>query len=71
MPITEDIWVTPAVKGDVAGPVIKTAIAVNALVTALEKMQKGDDISQELNDLREKSNELNKIFDQLTGWKPE
>jgi hypothetical protein len=69
--VRKDVWETPAVKGDVAGPTIKTSIAIDLIISALLKLQKGDDITQDIEDLREQSRELDEMFDELTGWKSE
>jgi hypothetical protein len=68
VPVKKEAWDRPAVKGDIAGPVIKTSIAVDIIIAALEKLQRGEDISEQLTELRIKSADLDKMFDDLTGW---
>jgi hypothetical protein len=69
MPFRDDLWTKPVVNGVLAGVIIKTSHALSAVAMALEKIQRGDkNVAAEIELVRQKSDELTVIFDELTGW---
>lgn len=71
MAIDNAIYDAAAVKGDVAGPVIQTIVALRAVVSALEGQANGEDIQVHLKLIKECITSLDQRFDSLTGWTPD
>lgn len=72
MVITSNVYNHPAVQGQVAGLAIEVVITMRAVQTILEEIAPVDNpiVKKALGDLQVQIEELNKRFDDLTGWKP-
>lgn len=62
---------TPAIRGDVTAVVIRASIALDAIRIALVGLQNKEDITPHIEILSEQIIELDEVFDDLTGWKPD
>lgn len=71
MPFNDELYYSPATKGDVAGVAIQTAVALGETVLALQALKSGTDPDVHINKLIETTRELDKIFDALSGWRPQ
>jgi hypothetical protein len=61
----------PATKGELAGAVIETVIALRAVMEALEALQHGRSPAEYIPIVDRQLDTLNKVFDRLTGWTPD
>jgi hypothetical protein len=70
MPIDEQIYSLPAVKGNVGSVALKTSVALDQIRAALTKLQENRDadITEELDEIQRISNELDQLFDRFAGW---
>lgn len=71
MPINTEIFFKAATRGDVAGVALKAAVAIAMINNALFKLSNNLDIKDNMKEIGEKADELNKLFDELAGWSPE
>jgi hypothetical protein len=68
MGINSELWNSPAVRGDFTGSLIRTSMALDSIALALEGVQKGDDITTHVEEIRKLSAEIYKAWNELTGW---
>lgn len=70
MPFKNEIYHAPAERGNIAGPILTTTIALSIVREALRKIAaKADvDISSELAQLNDEMKKLDQSFDELSGW---
>lgn len=73
MPIDQDIFRSPASKGNVAGLALETFIALRHLSYAIEKVSAKlqIDVSAELERVQAQIEALDRRFETLSGWTEE
>lgn len=69
MPIDEQLYSKPAMKGDISGTTITTCVALYAIADALDAIAKGEKpTAGQISKIRTQADRLNQIFDGLTGY---
>jgi uncharacterized protein YjaG (DUF416 family) len=71
VPFDTNKYYSVATKGEVASVAIKVSGIALHLSIALQKIQSGQDISDHVERLEKLYTELDKMFDDLTGWTKE
>jgi hypothetical protein len=72
MPFEDDKFYAKATHADVAAVAIRTSIALSSVARALEALRDGriDNLNEHIKSLREDSDRLDEMFNQLTGYAP-
>lgn len=68
LPFDDSKYYASATKGDVAGVALKVSMVAMHTAAALAKARLGEDISEHVTKLKALSDELDAMFDQLTGY---
>ena len=58
-----------ATKGEVAGVAIQASVGFMYLAKALRNIRDGADLEEEIRKIDEVSDQLDELFNALTGWK--
>ena len=67
MRFDENVWQKPAIQGDVAGIALFASLAIRNLNLAIMKIQSGEDPEEEIKAAGEMAEELQKVFNDMTG----
>lgn len=70
MPVNPDRYNQPAKNGDLSGIAINTQVALWAISLALQGLKNGEDIAENIEQIRTCARELDEIFNRVTGWTP-
>jgi hypothetical protein len=68
MAMDPKVGALPATQEQVASVAINAAVGLNAIAQALAAIANGTDITTSINLIREHSDVLEEIFDDLSGW---
>lgn len=68
MPFDHEKWGRLASQGDVAGIAITTVVALYGVRQALQNIQSGKDIADQIKQIESSIDSLDKIFVELTGY---
>ena len=68
MGINSETYSEPAKRGDVTGIAIRAALIAMNTAQAFERLKRGEDISENIENLRTDAKLLEEIFDRLSGW---
>jgi hypothetical protein len=71
MPFDDAKWDAVTKHGELGGVALTTSIALDAIVEALEALERGESPSEAIKKIKEQATRLDKTFDDLTGWRPE
>lgn len=72
MAIDEERFMLVARRGDVSGIAIKCTIAFGAIADSLDAIRQGKPIDEaDILKIKKTADEIEKIFDMLTGWTPD
>ena len=69
MSIDQELYQSPAMRGDIAGTTISVTVALLAIADALAEIKNGRSPTEEqILRIREQARRLDGIFDRLTGY---
>lgn len=68
MPFDDAKYFANATRGQVGGLAIKLGVILGHISSALQNLSKDQPIDDQLAELQNATEELNSMFDELTGW---